>query len=196
MRKVAVVVVGLMLMAAGVAQANVFIGWTATGGFVWSGGSGILAGGGSTIAQLLWSPDNVVSPAGLGGTATEGESVLMELTLTEGVGGIDEWAWWTVDVVVDDGGANPAGGYVYGRIFQDDTVELDDYVYNGPVIAASDLNPSAIPPPTAQSYNMNRNTTLGDDIDGAYASQVVPEPATLSLLALGAMVIGLRRRRS
>ena len=193
MKKTAMIMV--VLLTAGMASANVYVGWNAVGGFFWSNPvTGILAGGGSTIAQLIWSPDAAVSDANAN-TAdylTGGETLLNEWTLTEA--GESEWAFWTTDIVVDDGGANPAGGYVYARIFQDSVVETDDYYYAGPVIAAQNLDPNGEPKPQAQDYAMNIGGVSGDEIDGQYSAQVVPEPATLALFGIGALIVGLRRK--
>lgn len=201
MRKI-LTIAAVLALCVTAAHANVFVGWTAQGGFFWSGsGTGILAGGGSTIAQLIWSPDATASAAGVGGTTTESEMIVDAVTFTENVGGIDQWCWWSTQIVSDDGGANPNGGYIYARIFQDSVIEAGDWVYNGPVVAASNLDPNGNPKPTQQGYNLNdptlgRGGSAGNEIDGAFSSQVVPEPATLSMLLLGGVVMALRRRRS
>ena len=191
------------------AQANVYVAWTASGGFYGpsdpvDGGSDGLLGegtGNSTIAQLIWSVDAVADVADYStANYVTGDDVwLATFTITEdGVGGgFDSWAMFAPQTF-DDGGAQVAGGYIYARIFQDDSVDLNDWYYDGAVVAASDLDPVGPPADTPQSYDMNRGAhAFGTDEidDSTWGGQVVPEPTTWALFALGAVVVGLRRRK-
>jgi len=71
-----------------------------------------------------------------------------------------------------------------------------------PILTGSlrDYTPAVIPPPTPDVYEFPSFLFLGDDTTSAAASvdlayvELVPEPAALSILAVGALVL-LRRRR-
>ncbi len=190
-------------------SADTMVDWSAAAGFLWTGGGGhsaddplIVAGSGnSVLVQLIWSGDTVADTANNIGNYTTGDDVwLMNLTLTEDgiVGGdFDEYGWFPV-------GANPTpnynnasdpGGYVYARIFEDTTPDPLDWYYAGALVAVEVLDPVGPPPDNPQLYQMNRDTVNGDYVDGTYGGQVVPEPTTWALFALGAVVVGLRRRK-
>lgn len=184
------------------AQANVYILWQASAGFLWTAGDTTLLGdgtGNSTIAQLIWSVDATADAPDAGASHyVGGDDVwLADLTLTEdGVGGnFDDYAWFSGQTY-DDGGAQPDGGYVYARIFQDDTVDVGDWYHASSVVAASNLDPSGEPAPSPQDINLNEPPGTQEYIDsGTGSGQVVPEPGTWALFALGAVVVGLHRRR-
>lgn len=199
MRKLMVLLTVFLL--AGIATADVYVAWSAQGGFYWQSdeNTGLLdTTGGTTLAQLVWSPDDQVSDANFAVTdyVTDGEVVLANYTVQDGVAPVsnDGYGWWATDIVVNDGGANPDGGFIYARLFQDADVNNGDWYYAGPVISAVDADFTGETPPTPQSYNMNRGS-LGDPVDGPNGAQVVPEPSTFALFGLGAIIVGLRRRK-
>jgi len=199
------------VITAGSASANVFVDWLGSAGFYWTGtGDGILAPDGSgaqTLVQLIWSATNTKDPASAYTShyVTGDDVWLADVTVTEdGINNNpDTYDYWATFLggVVNDGGANQNGGYIYGRIFQDDDVSVDDWYMTGPIVSAQNLDPigdlaNGVNPDDPQLYDLNTDRVNGNAIDGPTGAQVVPEPASLSLLLLGTVVVGLRRRKA
>ncbi len=212
MKRSVAAIVGVVVLGTSIASANVFVEWTAQGGFYFDAtpSVGILGAGtgNATLAQLLWSPDQVRDGAMEGTTHNlmlGGNDVwLADLTLTEGVGGVDQWAWWSPPNVFDDSGAQAGGGYIYARVFQDDTIAANDWFFAGAIVSADNLNPGGSPPDTPQAYEINTDLINGNSIDGtapvgtaAGSFQVapIPEPGSMFLFALGLVTLAVRRRR-
>jgi hypothetical protein len=89
-------------------------------------------------------------------------------------------------------------GSVYQRVFEG-TPAPGTYWYDSPLFVFNEkFDPSAEPKPTPQGFNPEVNPGNG----GFQAPgqnkfpAVVPEPATMGLLGLGALVMAIRRRRS
>ncbi len=197
MRKELMIVTLIGAMAV-TAHANVYVAWQADAGFFFdvNANVGILGNGESAVAQLIWSADNVAdaADANTANYVTGDDVWLADFTLTNNGGLFEDYALFGFQTT-DDGGAQPAGGYIYGRIFESTTPEADGWYYAGEVVAADDLNPAGAPPDTPQQYNLNRDSVNGDAIDGGFGAQVVPEPASIALMLLGAAIVGVRRRR-
>jgi hypothetical protein len=208
--KLIVMALAALVVCATAAQADVYAYWHASGGFYKADGTTpLLTGqtsGLSTLAQLIWSLNNIADSAAPGGAVTGDDVLLANFTVTEdGINNpatLDDYAVFDAPIF-HDFGARPDGGYIYARIFQDPTVDAGDWYYVSDVVAASDLNPSDVPPPSPQNLELNGDPVFGNDInenwtgsnDGHDGEQVVPEPGTIGLFALGAALIGLRRRR-
>lgn len=199
--KKGLVVLVMMFLAVCVAQANVAISWQSDSGYYFTAtpAAGLLGdgSGNSALAQLIWSPDNIASVVNNDAAnhyipVADNDIWLADLTITEdGVASNgDEWGSFGSQLF-NDGGSLGTDGYVYGRYFQDDTPVVGDWVYLGPIQAATDQSA----PVTPEGYNFNRS--FGDAVDGGDAGQIVPvpEPASFLLFGLGAVVMGLRRKR-
>lgn len=187
MKKIGIMIVGLIFVVS-MAQANVYVNWGSTGGFGYAPVSGytgtpLLGAGASTVAQLIWSVDDVIDDAGIGGTVT-GDDVLLASTTVSGdaTGG---WAYFGLDF--DDGGAQDAGGYIYARIFQDDTIGAGDWFYAGAIVLASNLNPSDIPAPNRQSYDMN--TAYPDQFDRS--ARMISKNARSSRFSISKIIVDI-----
>ena len=198
----------MTMVAAGVASADLYVNWHADGGFVY-GALGNLASplitdgsGDSILMQLIFSATDTVDAAGnnSGNSFLTGDDQLLTsviFTETDGVGGLEQYALFNETYT----GAYLGAGYVYARIFQDDAPDAGDLYYSSGTIAAIDLDLTAEPSPNAQDLQVSYNPqTAGNSFDApgspATAGEVVPEPASISLLVLGAVVMGVRRRRS
>ena len=68
------------------------------------------------------------------------------------------------------------------------------YTFTG-ISANLNVNPAADPKPTAQDL-VSGSTYAGVRVDSVLNGTVIPEPATMGLLGLGALVMAIRRRRS
>jgi len=206
-----------VLMCVGVAQADIYCNWFASWGFYAAGGgaTGLLGPDGSgnvTLAQLIASVDGVADDATPGG-GVSGDDILLAsfVVIEDGVDNTpDTYDYWASFDAPDywDAGAHADGLNIYGRIFEEyditqpnSGIDQGDFYFVGSVVAANNL--SGTPPPTPQDYNINDAgdridegwTASGEMNDGLLGEQVVPEPATIGLFALGAALIGLRRRR-
>jgi hypothetical protein len=184
-----VLAIALIGLVAAAAEADLSLNWLASAGFYFSGNpsSGILGSGESTIAQLIYSADNVIDAAFAGGATSGNDTVLDSLLLTEG-GNTSEWGDFAIQYYTDTFTA----GWAYVRIFEDSVVDVGDAYYSGPMVALQDLDLTAVPKPTPQDVQANSDLINGDALDQVVA---VPEPATLALYAIGALVIGVSRRR-
>ena len=188
-------------------QANLSVAWSANHGFYLDVGDGPLLGsagsGQATLAQLIWSPDNIPDPATDDAAnhylSSSGNDVwLVDFTVKEGDTARSEWGDWGLNDSPLATSTTLSDGYIYGRIFQDGTPDVGDWYYLGPVVANENVDPNGVPPPTPQTYDMNRDSEqgYGDAVmNGPYSYQVVPEPGTFALFGIGALLIGLRRRK-
>jgi hypothetical protein len=158
----------------GVSNGTVKVAWTATMGFYFSAdpNTGILgpvSSGKSTIAQLMYSPDNAKDNILPGRAGAVNDVVWDTITLTE-AGGESQWA------VLDDSTVRTwTNGYVYALIFQDNNVQSGDWYFSTPLlplVMATNIFP--------QSIEMNTDMFLGDAIDGVYGARVI-EPIVLTV---------------
>lgn len=195
MKKVSLLIT--VFAAAMLAQADININWRASAGFYFSANPnvGILGDGtgNSTVAYLVYSADSAAGSVGVGGTFLDGDTVLSSVTIMEdGIANdgtmFDSYAWFANVNYMNTFTA----GYVYAVVFQDNTIDLDDWYYYTAPVALRDI--TGINPP--QPLEINTDLTYGNAIDsGATVGQVIPEPATISLIAIGGGLSLLVKRR-
>jgi hypothetical protein len=174
--------------------AEIHVDWTASRGFYFNvdPNVGILgeATGNSTVAQLIYSLDNKVDEVGIGG-ARDNDTVIDSTTITEdGVVNLDGYADFSVINYTDP---TFTAGYVYAAIFQDDSIDENDWYYYTTPISLANLTEIDTP----QVIEMNTDLVNGDPIDfGSTTAQVVPEPATFLMFALGGIGAWVLRRKN
>ena len=177
--------------------ADVNVNWLASGGFYFNAtpGVGILGSGtgNSTIAQLIYSIDGNVNDALIGGGVSGDDALWGSLTITEDGNDndgttFDSYALFPVQNYTQ----TYTSGFVYARIFQDNSIDFGDWYYASTPIPLQDIigsNP-------AQTVQLNANTITGDAIDsGLNTHQVIPEPASALLLALGGGLVWMVRKK-
>ena len=147
------------------------VSWGASGGFYFRAnpGAGILAptgSGKSTIARLMYSPNNIKDNILPSGAGLVNDVVWDTITITENGDGLTEWAVISPPHSTVRAWTN---GYVYALIFQDNNVQPGDWYYSTPLVALVELATNAAP----QSIEMNTDTMLGDAVDGTNGAQVI-----------------------
>ena len=198
MKKAYVLTLVASLVVANVTSAQISIDWNAGSGFYWSAtGDPLMGVGGSVLAQLIWTPDETYGGADVNNANLVGgnDVWLQDFVVNEADRHEGEWGWFNDNPNFDDPAA-PTDGYIYARIFATLNPTVDDWYYVGHFTANDNQDSSGWPPDPPQGYNMNRDTAgagLGDPIDdpsSGFNFQVVPEPGTIGLLALGMMTLG------
>ena len=153
--------------------------------------------------QLIYSVNNTAGAPDLGNSAngwvSGDDTVWATRTLAQSVGGANviasdgsEWynyvAYVSGDNQYDDLGWTTAG-YIYQRVYQG-AVQAGTWYYDS-VPEALIINPT--------TWQDSYVDVAGGGSAGIQPDQqipAVPEPATMSLLGLGALVMAIRRRRS
>lgn len=195
MKKVVLLVAVMALISS--SHAIIDVNWIASGGFYFNANPsvGILGDGtgNSTIAQLMYSPDNVKDNI-LTSMAGDVNDVIWDtVTITENgiIGDFDDFAFF----LGNENYTNPTftSGYVYALIFQDNNVQVNDWYAYTPLYALVDVGGVIL----TQSIELNTDTINGNAIDvnnGVSVAQVIPEPTTALLFGIGAMGAWLVRR--
>jgi hypothetical protein len=185
---VAAVVCGLAITA----QANLLVAWQSTAGFYFPGapGSGILSLGESAIAQLIFSTDSTADAAdpnnAAGDYVSGNDTMLQEITITNTGGLYEDYAYFGAQNYDN----TFQSGYVFARIFQDDTPAGGEWVFDTTPIVTQDLTP----PASAQLIEMNTDTINGDPMQ-YQMSGVIPEPTSLALCGIGLLTLIVRKLR-
>ena len=204
MKKILIAMLGLALVAS-VASAGVAINWnTAYGAYTHDapdtvGGTHNLLGSYSALWQLIYAGvDDAINPA-VGHTPgwVSGDDVVWaQRVIPQGGGPAGDGTTWTDWMIRTAGYAiyeDPAwatAGSVYQRVYETTvlgTVTPGDYYFESPLMT---LETGWASPANAQNF------ILDTENGGFQGTTVIPEPATMSLLGLGALVMALRRRRA
>ena len=217
MKKILMAVFALVV-AATVASAGVSINWNAQYGAYTHDAPNVtdypspnnLLGTYSAIWQLIYAgADDTIDPipshevpvaGGANGDYVYGDDEVWgqrEINVGGGAAGDgtswDEWMLPTAGYLnYDDAGWSTAG-FVYQRVFETQvfgTLTAGDYYYESGLV---ELNTGWSTGAPAQSFYLDSGSAGFQATTPIYA---IPEPATMSLLGLGALAMVLRRRRS
>ena len=190
----AVVMLVGMLMATQ-ASATIAVSWGSDGTTYTEDGPYNYILGAYTV-QLLWSEtdptgnqavDVSIDPNGL----ALGEFLLRQETE------VDSYSIFSYGTELYDStdvdGADINNGYVYSRIFTDTAMSAGSTTYYQSAAIGNSLPDGSIEPLPPDNVISLIVVQGGGEVNAS--AQVVPEPATLALFGLGALVVGLRRRK-
>lgn len=160
---------------------------------------------GAAMNEAAWAANDYLNPTG-------DDELIAQRTIPLGGGASAEagddttWNNWMVNTggntvyeLLADGGENWwDGGSVYQRIFQCDTIVTEgDPGMHGSAwyleTALMVIDTTYVSGGFAQDFPVADGSVFGVP---TYQVSVIPEPATMSLLGLGALVMAIRRRRS
>lgn len=215
MKKILMAVFALVV-AATVASAGVSVNWnTVWGAYTHdapnvTGGTDNLLGTYSAIWQLIYAgADDTIDPipshevpvaGGANGDYVYGDDIVWgqrEINVGGGAAGDGTtWSDWMLRTAgspnYEDAGWTTAG-FVYQRVFETQvfgTITVGDYYYETGLLALNTGWSSGAP------YQPFYLDTGSAGFQASTPIYTIPEPATMSLLGLGALAMVLRRRRS
>ena len=196
---------------ASVAMAGVGIQWTTGyGGYthtspIITGFDNAILDSYSVIWQLVYSGTDGINPPSLAtagaGYVTGDDVVWATRTIAQGGGtGAEDGSTWNNFMYRADlsgsttfeNAAWATAGSVYQRVFEG-TPAPGTYWYDSPLFT---YDATWTDSQAAESFNTEVNMNVGGFHAPAGNFFPVPEPATMSLLGLGALVMAIRRRRS
>ena len=153
------------------------VDWVVSGG-VWLGADsslgllGPVGSGKSTIAQLMYSPDDIKDDILPSGAGAVNDVVLDRVTVTENGDGLSDYGIFSASTV-----RAWTNGYVYALIFQDNNVQPGDwYLASTPLMALEQMATNATP----QGIMIDAGGG-GDQIDGPNGAQVIAASAGYTL---------------
>lgn len=156
-------------------------------------GSGFLAGGGSSLIQLIWTPSSTIGLATIADVNfVSGDNVLLDSkTITDGVDGFDEWGYnFTVPSPYIN--ATFSAGDVFMRVFANAAPGIGDYYYDSSLLTLE--NRGSDPVADTQLLYLETGSASYPAQGVALNQVVVPEPSVIAFLGLGGLALAARRR--
>lgn len=185
---------------ANISHAGLYIAWNGFGGHCLNDATGTpwVANGGVGLVMLIYTPDNIIDPAFPGNGVSGNDIVLDYQYVDEIYTGNPYGAGYSYIYGNPDGSTPYMPGYVYVRVFEAGTIygsiPIGAAYHNGPLYATVN-NPGVPTPPTDVSGG---DAGAGPGPYGTWPLnfQVVPEPATFAIFALGGILVAVKRKIS
>ena len=211
MKKLMVALAALALLAtAGFAATGVSVQWTTAYGIydhaavdLTSTETGGILDSYAITWQLIYSTDNVAGAPDLGNSAngwvSGNDEVWASRTFAQDSGSASDGTEWDLFVYftgtgdrqyIDTAWASGDVGYIFQRVFEGAPAAGSWYFDSAPVALNSD------PEPFQDIYVEGSSSASAGVQPNQQISGAVPEPATMGLLGLGALVMAIRRRRA
>ena len=127
--------------------------------------------------DVVWAERTIAQS---GGTASDGTQWDNWLSYGGGFLAYQDTAWSTA-------------GFVYQRVFESATPITGTWFYETALLA---LNTGWTVGGPAQSFYLDAGLPFAQPNQQAVVAGVIPEPATMGLMGLGALVLAIRRRRA
>jgi hypothetical protein len=148
--------------------------------------------------QLIYSVDDTADAPDLGNSAngwvSNDDTVWATRTFVMGDGSASDGTEWTTALYYQSGDANyydvawTTAGYIFQRAYEG-TPQAGSWYF--------DTTPEALQiNPVTYQESVIDSSTAGFQPDQQITAAPIPEPATMGLLGLGALVMAIRRRRS
>ena len=209
----------VLAAAASVASAGVGITWNTGGGWAEAhdsvGASTPLLANNGALWQLIYAgADNIANPINGSGSADPANDyvavgsddvVWAERTIAQSGGTAPQdgtqWDEWlglsnTEPAPLFTDLAWTTAGFVYQRVFESIMPVTGTWFYQTGLLALDTTFAGGVMTP--QSFYIDENGGLGPILPNqqAVVAGVIPEPATMGLMGLGALVLAIRRRRA
>ena len=203
----------VLAAAASVASAGVAVMWSVQN---WAeshdsvGSSTGLLDNNDALWQLIYAgPNNAAEPITGAGSANPANDYLAvgsddvvwaQRTIVQGGGTAPEdsttWDTWLSPqsgFVTYQDAAWSTAGFVYQRVFESATPITGTWFYETALLA---LNTGWTPGGANQDFFLDAGLPFAQPNQQAVVAGVIPEPATMGLMGLGALVLAIRRRRA